>query len=339
VASGKVARRTAVSDVAELLRSPEVEALIVAIEAVGDKRGRRGFGTQALVGACLVKGLFALPTWTWVAALIAEHPGLRDALGATPSVWACYRFSTKLRKNHPVLADCIDACVMSLGEQYGDFGRDVAIDASDLPAYGNGQRYVYQGGPERERFSDPDASWGHRSAVSTRSAGSFYGFKIHAAVCVATGLPLAWQIETGRRQESLYVAPLLDALRARGIRPETCAMDKGYDNTRVYAECAERGVAPVIPLRGAKKNQPALPLATGGRLFPRIPRHTQRFRDLYRGRGAVEREFGRLKNDWALAPLRVRGIERVQLHADLTILVRLAQALSRAREQAVPLAA
>jgi hypothetical protein len=51
----------------------------------------------------------------------------------------------------------------------------------------------------------------------------------------------------------------------------------------------------------------------------------------------VEREFGRLKNDWALAPLRVRGLERVQLHADLTILAKLACALARAR--AVPLAA
>jgi hypothetical protein len=104
-------------------------------------------------------------------------------------------------------------------------------------------------------------------------------------------------------------------------------MDKGYDNSRVYAECEARGVEPVIPLRGAKKNQPALPLATGGRLFPRIPRHTQRFRDLYRGRGAVEREFGRLKHQYGLAPLRVRGIERVQFHADLTMLARLAQAL------------
>jgi hypothetical protein len=48
-------------------------------------------------------------------------------------------------------------------------------------------------------------------------------------------------------------------------------------------------------------------------------------------------EFGRLKHEWALLPLRVRGIERVQLHADLTILAKLACALARAR--AVPLAA
>ena len=75
----------------------------------------------------------------------------------------------------------------------------------------------------------------------------------------------------------------------------------------------------------------------GGRLFPRIPRHTQRFRDLYRGRAAVEREFGRLKHDYGLAPLRVRGLAKVQLHADLMMLARLSQALSRAR--AVPLVA
>ncbi len=48
-------------------------------------------------------------------------------------------------------------------------------------------------------------------------------------------------------------------------------------------------------------------------------------------------EFGRLKHEWALLPLRVRGIERVRLHADLTILSRLAVALAKAR--AVPLAA
>ena len=58
---------------------------------------------------------------------------------------------------------------------------------------------------------------------------------------------------------------------------------------------------------------------------------------LYRSRGAVEREFGRLKHEWSLLPLRVRRIDRVALHVDLTILARLASALADAR--AVPLAA
>ena len=112
-------------------------------------------------------------------------------------------------------------------------------------------------------------------------------------------------------------------------------MDKGYDNSRVYAECEERGCEPVIPLRGVKGKQPVLPIGVGGRLLPRIPRHTQRWRDLYRGRAAVEREFGRLKHDYGLAPLRVRGLERVALHTDPTMLARLAQALSRSRSLAL----
>ena len=48
-------------------------------------------------------------------------------------------------------------------------------------------------------------------------------------------------------------------------------------------------------------------------------------------RSAVEREFGRLKHHYGLAMLRVRGIERVRLHADLTMLARLTLALARAR--------
>jgi len=143
-------------------------------------------------------------------------------------------------------------------------------------------------------------------------------------------------METARRHESLFVAPLLDKLHARGIRPETCAMDKGYDANRVHAECEQRGVHPIIPLKGERGKQIVMPIIEGTTRFnPRVQRHTERFRGLYAGRAAVEREFGRLKHDYGLAPLRVRGLARVQLHADLTILARLSQALCRTREVAL----
>lgn len=65
-------------------------------------------------------------------------------------------------------------------------------------------REVRKGGPERERFSDPDASWGHRSAVSTRKGGGSYGCKLQLAVCKQTGFPLAWRAETAKHHESNF---------------------------------------------------------------------------------------------------------------------------------------
>jgi Transposase DDE domain len=73
------------------------------------------------------------------------------------------------------------------------------------------------------------------------------------------------------------------------------------------------------------------------RRHPLIPRESERSRKLYRSRGAVEREFGRLKHAWALLPPRVRGLDRVRLHPDLRSSPSLASRSHGA--QAVPLAA
>ncbi|MGH2843367.1 MAG: transposase [Solirubrobacteraceae bacterium] len=179
-----------------------------------------------------MKALYAIPVWTRVVTLIADHPGLAEALGGTPSHWACYRFAGKLAKDRAPLTACLDSLAASLRERMPEYGQNVAIDASDLPAYANGQRYLYNGGPERKRYSDPDASWGHRSAISTRKGGGFYGYKVHAAVCTVTGLPMAWQVETARHHESQFAIGLLDAAKARGFSPEAVVLDKGYERTR-----------------------------------------------------------------------------------------------------------
>jgi hypothetical protein len=202
----------------------------------------------------LAKSIYSVPTWTRTVALVTDHAGLQLALGCpleeeVPSVYACYRFAAKLRRYRELLDGCIASVTAELHERLPEYGRHVAIDASDIPAYAYGQRYVSKNGPEREHCSDPDAEWGHRSAVSTRKGGGFYGYRLHAAVCADTGLPVAWQIEGAKANESLFAATLIDAARARGFAVETAAMDKGYDITRVYEECAERDCLPIIPLR------------------------------------------------------------------------------------------
>jgi hypothetical protein len=60
-----------------------------------------------MVGMALVKSLYAIPTWSRTAALVAEHPALQATLGCAPSVYACYSFATKLRAH----SDKLDACI------------------------------------------------------------------------------------------------------------------------------------------------------------------------------------------------------------------------------------
>jgi transposase, IS5 family len=374
-----VPRRSVATLISDLLDSPELRALCEELEPW---TGRRGYGARALIGAALAKSLYQIATWSRTARLISEHEALQDAIGGCPSVYACYRFTEKLRRNRPALDACFQALAASLRQELPEYGRDLAIDASDMPCYANLQRRVSKHGPLRERFSDEDASWGHRSAISTRKGGGFAGFKIHGAICAKTELPVAWKVETARTHEASLADDLLQRVRERGFQPETAAMDLGYDTQPIHDACHAHGCLPVIPLKettavkrgehkppscehgewvfaGAdhkrrltkwrcpaalKRGQldllacsPASVWIKASRLHPLIPRETKRWRDLYRGRGAVERCFGRLKHEAGLAPLRVRGLERVQLHADLCILATLASALARAR--AVPLAA
>jgi len=205
VASRKVPRRSDADQIAGLLDSPEIAGLIAERDALR-VTGRHGYPTRTLVGMALVKGRYALPTWMRAVRLVREHDSLRDALGceSTPSEWACYRFTRKLRKHSAMLVACVDRVTAALHAEHPEMGRDVAIDGSDLPAYANGQRHVSNGGKLRERFSDTDASWGHRSAISTRKGGGYYGYKVHAAVCVITGLPLAWTVETAKAAETNF---------------------------------------------------------------------------------------------------------------------------------------
>jgi transposase, IS5 family len=368
-----VARRPVAETLSGILASPEVSRLIDELQATR-WTGRPGYPLRAMIGMALAKSLYAIPTWTRTVALVKEHPVLAAVIapdGDLPSVYACYRFTAKLRDHTDLMQGCISRVLKELKRRNPMLGWNVAIDASDMPAYANGQRFKYKGGPEREKYSDPDASWGHRSAVSTRKGGGFYGYRLHMAVCAKTDLPLAWKVETGRMNESPTVASLLDKLKGLGFNPETCALDKGYDNGTIYEACEDRDIRPIVCLkqtpavkRGEHKPpccehgewrfagadydrkatkwrcptgecRPASVWVKADRLHPLVPRETLRWKGLYRGRASVERAFGRLKNEWSLAPLRVRRIERVRLHADLTILAQLASALNRSQRAAL----
>jgi hypothetical protein len=95
------------------------------------------------------------------------------------------------------------------------------------------------------------------------------------------------------------------------------SQQRAFAGPRLNIRTTERGLANPLDLTASGASHPRSVRAATPRAARLAP--------------SREREFGRLKNEWALLLLRVRGIERVQLHADLTILAKLACALARAR--------
>ena len=253
----------------------------------------------------------------------------------------------KLRAHKPLLDACLDGVTASLRAELPEYGRDLAIDASDLAAFANGQRYVSDGGPE-PRVSRPTKTrrrllWLQDPSGRLRGNGTARLVARRDSARPRSQLRLA-----ATRRGTHDTGPIHDGFEQHGCRPivplkKTTAVKRG-DHRAPICEHGTSTFAGADLKRGASKwrcptgeCKPASVWRKASRLHPLIPRESKRFGDLYRGRSAVEREFGRLKHEYGLGPLRVRGLEKVALHADLTMLARLSQALARAR--AVSLAA
>jgi hypothetical protein len=84
LAAQNLAARSPLDLLRSVLDLPEIQTLIREIE---DARivGRKGYGPRALLGACIGKTLYVLPTWTRIARLIEEHPELQKVLGGGSS--------------------------------------------------------------------------------------------------------------------------------------------------------------------------------------------------------------------------------------------------------------
>ena len=78
----------------------------------------------------------------------------------------------------------------------------------------------------------------------------------HHLLVDATGIPLAWSLSGGNRNDVTQLIPLVDAVPAvRGRvgrprrRPERVTADRGYDHDKYRRELRQRGITPEIAHR------------------------------------------------------------------------------------------
>lgn len=113
-------------------------------------------------------------------------------------------------------------------------------------------------------------------------------------------------------------------LGERGIKPEIAIADKGYDSKSNYSFTLEHGAIPILAMnpRNLKEEKERDFEAD----FP-IRRNSDEWKELYKRRGGVERINSRLKEELNLKALKVRGLERVKIHAACSLITMLAVGL------------
>ena len=358
----------------EVLDSPEVLGLIAELEALR-WTGRPGYPVRAMVGMALAKAIYALPTWTRIVRLVAEHDGLRRVLGCAPSEWACYRFAREAARALRRAGGLPGS--RDRGSCASGFPRWAVTWLSTAPTFpptrtasGSSPRtdpsarssptptprgatapqsrlaraagstdtrstrpsdrrptFRSRGPSKRPRTPSRPSRW--RWSTRRRRAGS-RSRRDHGQGLRQRADPHG--LHGSRRRSSHRARRKLSASSAASIKPPCCEHGTWTFAGADYKRKATKWRCPTGDCT------PASVWIKADRLHPLIPRESKRSKALYSARGAVEREFGRLKHEWSLLPLRVRGLDRVRLHADLTILAKLASRLAQERA-ALPLAA
>jgi hypothetical protein len=193
-------------------------------------------------------------------------------------------------------------------------GEEIAVDSTPVKAYSRPAR----GGKEP---SDKDARWGFTVDKQTGKKTRFFGHKLHTALDVNYGTPIEYVVTPGNCSDSPQYPKLLNRVREAGIPFKVVAADAGYDARRNYIVTLKNFADPIIAFNRRRK-----PKGTKGRRFDQIlhiKRDSEEWKEYYRRRTAVERQFSELKEQLGLTTLTLRGLEGAIIHftISLTVLV------------------
>lgn len=276
--------------------------------------GRNGYTYKVLWRTYVAMAVLNLPSFAALIRTLENNPYIAQACGimspdAIPSKFAYSRFVDKLRRRKPVtlVKDIMRALTRKCYETLPNFGKSVAIDATDLKAWSNGRK---------THTSDPDAGW----VMKPDTAGKpkfVWGYKMHLMVDTTYEIPMTANITRGNTSDVRQATPLLSQARyiTGKFHPEYVICDAGYSS---YA------------LRKAIKRQwRARPIIRSPKTHKRwIGEETADWQPIFNRRTAVERVFGRMKNHRRLNNITVRRRLKVTVHSLIPVIVTQAVALA-----------
>jgi transposase len=278
--------------------------------------GRKPYNPVSMLKAQIVKYLWRVPSDRRLSLLLKRNKQVARACGfkqKTPSHSLFTHFKHRLgKKGYENVFSLLLEQLLKRGAVKGEV---VAVDGTAVKSYS--QRSL----DNKTGKSDSEAR------VGRARRGFILGYKVHAACCTDSELPLAFMVAPCNMNEKLFAKPLLEKLKRYGLNFKAVLADAQYNSFKVREDVRLFGAEPVIPYRRSSKLKNGLKV---GKDF--ITHGVKRLVKLFRKRVSVERMFGRAKEWLLLDHLRVRGLKQAFIHACLSFSAMLTVALTSIRQ-------
>lgn len=219
------------------------------------KLGPKSYPVYAMLNALIAMRLENMNGFTQLVERLKYDAYLRyvcgfEAFGETPSISTFSRFYSRL-----VVQDCLKALFSSIVKQAEEMGlldlNAVAIDSSKVETY---EKAV----PQKKIAQDgKSANWGIKSDTNGNPI-KWFGYKLHIATDVKSGLPLALRVTPASNTDSSAVEELLEQTAENtSSKIHYYLMDSGYDQYSVYSLIKDKcqGQA-IIALNNRSAKQP-----------------------------------------------------------------------------------
>ncbi len=229
---------------ATLLDSIDVDALLKTLWQYR-QNSRPGYPLRAMWRAYLASFILNLPHTNALIRALQQDPRLRRLCGFQhlPHRTTFNRFINRLSHHADMVEAALASITEMLKEMLPDLGEEVAVDSTTVRTHSN---------PWRKRVSDQDASWAVKTSPREKDGKEVYfGYKLHMAVDANHGIPLAWKVTTGKRNDSPELPAVMENAKAtfHWFSPSSAMADRGYDGMPNYRYLTENGIVPVILTR------------------------------------------------------------------------------------------
>lgn len=283
-----------------LLRNLDLTSIEhVLLEAYSERGRRPPYPPVAMLRALIFQKIRQISSWRKLASTLKHEKTWLLVLGFQKA--PCHdSFSEFTKRVGPERFRRILLILQSqLKQKYPGLGQRIAVDSTIVRGYSN-----------PNTASDPDAKWGVTGQKVNRPMHVF-GYKLQISSDVDFGIPLDYLVVPANRNDSRLYPEILLRTKASGNRIDVVIADAGYDSKRNILLSIKHHAVPIIKLNPRRSKEKRKRRADY--LLP-VRRDSDEWNRYYEMRSSVERVFSRLKEELGLNHLKLRSLERVEVH-------------------------